>query len=185
MPVLAKLKQFAARLAVGFLFVVTFCAVGRESNLMVGQTSEPSPIFKPALGEIRGKVKIPILLPTRLPDLIGEQKIKGVFGDVRDDGYFISLYYAVGMGDAGYAAGFSGSTRIDSDLPNSRKVKLADGTIAMFRPVSCGGSCAPANLWWVRNGFEYGVQIAMSSTADEEDQLKVLLETANSMVPAR
>ena len=55
----------------------------------------------------------------------------------------------------------------------------------MFSPVSCGGSCAPANLWWQQNGLMYQIQIKLESRSAERDQEKILVETANSMVTAR
>jgi hypothetical protein len=155
-----------------------------ESNLQ-SQTKQPLTIFKPALDEIQNKIQIPILLPSKLPTLIRVEEIKGVFGEVTKNGYFVSLGYAEVGSNATYAAGFSGSKEILPSPSNTRLVTLNDGTVARFRPVSCGGSCAPANLWWVRDGVEYGVQIKISSTAREEDQQKVLIETANSMVLAR
>jgi hypothetical protein len=55
----------------------------------------------------------------------------------------------------------------------------------MFRPVSCGGSCAPANLWWEQNGVMYQIQIRLRSDSREKDQERILVETANSTVTAR
>ena len=55
----------------------------------------------------------------------------------------------------------------------------------MFRAVSCGGSCAPANLWWEQNGVMYQIQIKLGRGTTESDQEKILIETANSSVPAR
>ena len=86
-----------------------------------------------------------------------------------------------------FAAGFGGSTRIFSiqDLPNTSRVALSGGRTEMFRPVSCGGSCGPANLWWEQNGVMYQIQIKLGSGSPEKCQEKILVETANSMVTAR
>jgi hypothetical protein len=106
------------------------------------------------------------------------------FGEGRKDGYFISLYYSADTANASYAAGFGGSTQIlqDRDLPNSTRVSLADGRGGIFRSVSCGGSCAPANLWWEQSGFMYQIQVKLSSEMPDEEQQKILVETANSIV---
>jgi hypothetical protein len=68
---------------------------------------------------------MPILLPLKLPSAIPESGIKLASGEVREDGYFISLYYSADA-NASYAAGFGGSTLIlqDRDLPNSARVAL-------------------------------------------------------------
>jgi len=106
-------------------------------------------------------------------------------GEVSDDGYFISLYFSEIGVDATLAAGFGGSMRIFQNLPNTRRVALSAGRTGMFRPVSCGGSCAPANLWWEQNGVMYQIQIKLRSDSTEKDQEKILVQTANATVTAR
>ena len=61
---------------------------------------------------IQSQTRIPILLPSKLPSGISERDIKLASGKVREDGYFISLYFSEAASDAVYAAGFGGSTRI-------------------------------------------------------------------------
>jgi hypothetical protein len=75
--------------------------------------------------------------------------------------------------------------RVFRDLPNTRPIALAGGRTGMFVPVSCGGSCAPANLWWKQNGVMYQIQMKLGSTARETDQQRILVDMANSTVPAR
>jgi hypothetical protein len=105
---------------------------------------------------------------------------------VRKDGYFISLYYSADA-NASYAAGFGASTIIlqGRDLPNSARVALSGGRTGIFCPVSCGGSCAPANLWWEQDGVMYQIQVKLSSDLPEKEQQKILVETANSTVAVR
>jgi hypothetical protein len=152
----------------------------------VGQAKGPARVFKPALEQIQSKISIPILLPSKLPSNIPESGTKLASGEVREDGYFISLYYSANA-NTSYAAGFGGSTLIlqDRDLPNSARVALSDGRTGIFRPVSCGGSCAPANLWWQQNGVMYQIQVKLSPELPEKEQQKILVETANSTVPVR
>ena len=154
---------------------------------VIGQSKGPAPVFKPALEEIQSQTRIPILLPSKLPAGMSERDIKLASGEVRKDGYFISLYFSEDGSNAVYAAGFGGSTRIfgTQDLPNTRRVVLSGGRTGMFRAVSCGGSCAPANLWWEQNGVMYQIQIKLRSDSAERDQEKILVETANSTVPSR
>ena len=158
-----------------------------RSIFVMGQAKGPAPVFRPALEQIQSQTPIPILLPSKLPSAIPERDIKVASGEVRGDGYFISLYFSEDGGDAAFAAGFGGSTRIfgPKDLPNVHRVPLSGGRTGMFRPVSCGGSCAPANLWWEQNGVMYQIQIKLRSDSTEKDQERILVETANATVTAR
>lgn len=165
--------------------LVLFLFTDSGVNAVMGQAKGPAPVFQPALEEIQSHTQIPILLPSKLPSAIRERDIKLASGRVSDGGYFVSLYYSeTGVG-ATFAAGFGGSTRIFQDLPSTRRVALAGGRSGMFRPVSCGGSCAPANLWWEQDGVMYQIQIELRSDSTEKDQEKILVETANSTVRAR
>jgi len=165
----------------GFGFLVALFAL----DTAVSQGNGPARVFKPAIDKLLGKTKVPILLPSKLPIIIRERDIKLAWGTVSESGYDIALYYTEIGSDASLAADFIGSTQVFRDLPNTRKVEFGKGIIGMFRPVSCGGSCAPANLWWEQNGVMYQIQIKLASTTNEKEQEKILLEAANSTVPVR
>jgi hypothetical protein len=111
---------------------------------------------------------------------LAESEVKLAWGEVSNDGYNISLYYSEIGSNATYAAGFSASRQIFRDLGDP--ATLANGIVGEFRPVSCGGSCAPANLWWEQNGVLYNIQLKLSNTQDEREQQKILVELANSSV---
>jgi hypothetical protein len=162
------------------MIVLSYCGL----SFLLGQKREPAAVFRPALEQIQSKTRIPILLPSRLPSRIRERDIKLADGEVRKDGYFISLYFSELGSNATYAAGFGGSTSVVRDLPNMRRLKLAGGRVGMFSPVSCGGSCAPANLWWEQNGVQYQIQIKLPPTLTEEEQERILVEAADSTVVA-
>jgi hypothetical protein len=167
-----------------FALVVLFFADFGFNSLM-GRAKVPAAVFTPALKQIQPKTHIAILLPFKLPSPVREREIKLASGTVSPDGYFISLYYSEIGSNATFAAGFGGSTRVLRDLPNARRVALAGGLIGMFAPVSCGGSCAPANLWWEQDGVMYQIQIKLASASKEKDQERILVETANASVPVR
>jgi hypothetical protein len=167
-----------------FALVVSFFSDFGLSCLM-GQAKEPAPVFRSALEQIQAQARIAILLPSKLPAPIRTRDIKLASGTVSEDGYFISLFFTNMGSNATFAACFGGSTRVLRDLPNTRPVALAGGLLGMFRPVSCGGSCAPANLWWEQNGVMYQIQIKLRSTSKEKYQERILVEAANSSVTAR
>jgi uncharacterized protein YecT (DUF1311 family) len=142
--------------------------------------------FASSVRAVKAKTRVPILLPSTLPDPIGKAK-DIVVQSVAEDSYAISLYYELGIGDAGFAANFAAQAKPDytpEDLPNVQRTALAQGLIGFFRPVSCGGSCAPANLWWQQSGVLYQIQLELSPTMRDGDQLKVLTATANSAITA-
>lgn len=140
--------------------------------------------FASSVRTVKARTHVPILLPSMLPDPIGKAK-HTVVESVTEDSYAISLYYELGIGDAGFAANFAAQVRPNfapEDLANVQRTALAQGLIGFFRAVSCGGSCAPANLWWQQNGTLYQIQLKLSSTMAESDQLKALTAAANSAI---
>jgi hypothetical protein len=109
------------------------------------------------LAEVKAGTSIPVLLPTELPRPFSDAK-NAVLEKIAADEYALALYYEAGAGDAGFAASFSAKNSAPyspRELPNVREVKLVGDIVGFFRPVSCGGSCAPANLWWERGSTLY------------------------------
>jgi hypothetical protein len=152
----------------------------------VGRSQGPAPVFNSLLPQIKEKTKVPVFLPSGLPQPIGKAKYS-VAENLREDEYAISLYYKLGIGDAGFAASFAGQDDAKyraEELQNVKKVKLARGAKGFFRPVSCGGSCAPANLWWMDGGVLYQIQLKLSPTTSELDQENEIIAVANSAITA-
>lgn len=155
-----------------------------QTNMKAEPGNEPDHVFKPALEQIKGKVKIPVLLPTKLPTELQPSEIKVAQGSVKDKGYSIILSY----GDCGnpcFAANFAGTPVGDARQQKKGLTKLPNGIMARFMPVSCGGSCAPANLWWEQDGVEYTIQLKLNSTTSVEKQKRIMIETAASVMAAK
>lgn len=135
------------------------------------------------LPEAKEKSQIPILLPSKLPQPFREAKY-ATLENAAPGAYAISLYFELGSGDAGFAAFFEAEAQpsFDPRELGTRKVKLAHGVRGFFRPVSCGGSCAPANLWWEQNGVLYQIQLKLRSTLDEREQERIMETVANSAI---
>jgi hypothetical protein len=128
-------------------------------NSLLAQATKPAAVFKAALDDIQGKTRIPIMLPSKLPAPIRESDIKLASGEVREDGYFISLYLGETGSNASYIAGFGGSTRTlqATELPNTHTVELTHGRTGysdLFRaealalPQLYGGSSA---VWCIKS----------------------------------
>jgi uncharacterized protein YecT (DUF1311 family) len=160
----------------------------QDLSQRISGAREPLPEgFASSVRTVKVKTRVPILLPSALPDPIRKAK-HTVVQSVAEDSYVISLYYELGVGNAGFAAYFSGAASpgySPQELGNVSEVQLAHGLRGFFSPISCGGSCAPANLWWEAGGIVYQIQLQLPYSLDEEDrQKKAMTEVANSAILA-
>jgi hypothetical protein len=179
---------------IGIFLIVVICCSGsnsaqarsEESTGRVGVGSSLPDVLLSVLAEVKSKTSIPVLLPTQLPKPIDEAKHATVDKVTRDE-YAVALYYELDVGDAGFAAFFAAnhnSPYSPREIPNVRKVKLTHGIVGFFRGVSCGGSCAPANLWWAQGGTLYQIQLRLSSTVSEKEQQRIITAVAKSAIQA-
>lgn len=138
------------------------------------------------LSEVKAKSQIAVLLPSTLSQPFADAKYP-VIEKASGDEYAISLSYQPDGGNAAFAALFTGRANPNyepQELPNVRKIELFHGIPGYFRPVSCGGSCAPANLWWREHRVLYQIQLKLSSTVPEKEQQSILAAAANSAILA-
>lgn len=143
-------------------------------------------IFEKPVRELKSSIRFPILLPDALPNSTNFPLVAFV-GHGSAYEYGIGVHYVDGsgsLGDINMCGTFSGKS--NSRLPEvpGEEVQLTANTIAKFRAVSCGGSCAPANLWWVQNGVLYTISLKLRSDLDESEQKRRILEMANSAIAA-
>ena len=158
----------------------------RDDIASANTTATPlPPVFTKVLPQIKAQSQVPVLLPEQLPRAIEDAKHAIVRATA--DQYAISLYFELDSGDAGFAAFFSADKKPMfrlQELPNVQEVKLVHGVQGFFRPISCGGSCAPANIWWEDRGVEYQIQIKTFSSKSEQNQARTLIDLANSSILA-
>jgi hypothetical protein len=144
------------------------------------------PVLESALTQVKGKSIIPVLLPSVLPgDIETVRHVLVAKATSRE--YEISMYYKLGVGDAGFAGLFSAQANpgyTPQELPNVREVELAHGIHGYFRAVSCGGSCAPANLWWNEGHTLYQIQLVLPSDYSDFIQKHDMVMTADSAILA-
>jgi hypothetical protein len=143
-------------------------------------------VFASVLREVKAKSGVAVLLPAELPKPFDGAK-HALVEKVSVTEYAISLRYEVGTGDAGFAAFFAADATHNYDpreLPGVHEVRLARSIRGYFRPVSCGVSCAPANLWWEQGGVLYQIQLGLASSLRENDQEKTIAAAANSAILA-
>ena len=154
----------------------------------VEQRQGPAEVFVSVLAELKEKTEVPILLPGALP---GETERLWAFVEAEETDYQILIHYEnddgtqLGSGATFYGMFVGAKGQLPAGLPNHqevREVKLADGNVGFFRPISCGGSCAPANLWWMRDGVSYHIQLKLFSSLSEQDQESTITQVANSAI---
>lgn len=189
LPKVTVLAVITAALAVGCHAQAAVEPAPTHSDVASSPTrpakSLPEP-FASVLPEIKAKSRLPVLLPSELSQPIRGAK-HAVVERASDNEYAITLYYELGIGDAGFAASFEAQADPDydpQDLGNIRKVELSHGLLGYFRPVSCGGSCAPANIWWKDGRVLYQIQLGFPSTLREGDQQKAITAAADSAILA-
>jgi len=102
--------------------------------------------------------------------------------------YRITLYYKTGAEDAdSLAASLAAKAHPDfspKDFPNVAKVKIPHKLVGYFRPVSCGGSCAPANPRWPEERILFGIQLKFSPDLLQSNQRATITALANSAILA-
>ena len=169
--------------ALALLGVVASTVFG--TTLRSNGTPLPS-VFLSVLAEVKAKTRVPVLLPAELPKPFSDAK-HAVVDKATADEYGVRLYYELDSGDAGLAALFEATNHPRNSprrLGNVREVKLATGIAGFFRPVNCGGSCAPANLWWEQGVVLYQIQLKLPSTLRERSQQGIITAVANSAILA-
>lgn len=175
------MKKMFALAFLGVFASTIFCTAVRAN--VAGALPD---VFLSVLADVKAKTTVPVLLPTELPKPFNNAKHATV-GKAAADGYAVSLYYELGAGNAGFAASFGATNNpgySPRELGNVRQVKLAGGITGFFRPVSCGGSCAPANLWWEQGAALYTIQLRLPSTLREKNQQRIITSVANSAIHA-
>jgi len=148
-----------------------------------------SPVAEPlthTVSQVKAKSHIPLLLPSRLPVAFAKTTSAGV-ELASEDGYSIQMNYKPSGGFASFAGSFLADAHAaykPKEIPNVEPVLLDRDVVGYFRSVSCGGSCAPANLWWEINGTVYQIQLKFPPDLSESEQKREIKDVANSAIAA-
>jgi hypothetical protein len=137
----------------------------------------PVQSFKTVLPKVKRQTKVAVLLPATLPTA-GPSPHLYATGTGSAKGSDLELAGAPNCGgaDACFIASFVATK--GGMLPSRSsfvKLALAGGDPARYHPITCGGSCAPATLWFTHKGVLYSWQVkdaprnaktAMATAAD-------------------
>jgi hypothetical protein len=160
-----------------------------------GNNSAAKKLFADAAKDVVKRSSVAVYVPVSLQSL-GKAALDGcVFSEAERDSYSISIYGRVTefdktaplpceASDAAFLAGIHGDKKPMPDLskePSAQRVVLQNRAPGWFIPVACGGSCAPATLYWQTSTASYWLQLNLGSLASIAAQRTELLEIANSL----
>lgn len=112
---------------------------------------------RPTLPAIKRATRVPVLLPGRLL-LGGPLRRVYVSGGGTPAGWVLTLGAVPRCGGATACFVASFSADRGKRLPGRSNVRLRGGVRALYQPISCGASCSPASLWFVRGSVLYSWQ---------------------------
>lgn len=149
-----------------------------SSNMVtVSETeSTPNKIFQPILSKIQKQTKIPILLPSDIPES-DHPRLLAILEQVNSLEYKVMLAfdeYCTG-GTACRLGSISGNSVEEDFVPDGEKVTLANHITGYFTDAQCGANCSDATLSWIDNNIHY--QVALK--AGKQD---TLVKMANSAI---
>ena len=113
---------------------------------------------RPTLPKIKRATRVPVILPGRLL-LGGPLRRVYVSGGGSRSAWLLTVGAVPRCGGA--TACFVASFAADAGkrLPRRANVRLRGGVRGLYRPISCGASCSPASLWFVRGSVLYSWQV--------------------------
>jgi hypothetical protein len=160
-----------------------------------GSKSAARNLFADAAKDVVKRSSIAVYVPISLQSLDTAAIDGCAFSESERDSYRISIYGRVTeygkteplpceASNAAFLAEIHGNTKAMPDLskePSAQRVALQNGAPGWFIPVACGGSCAPAMLYWQMPKASYWLQLKLGSRDSIAAQRKELLEIANSL----
>jgi hypothetical protein len=140
------------------------------------------PAFSAVLPQVAQKAHIAVRLPARADLDIGSHQLYATGGAKRTS-YDLELATASRCGGANACFVASFTAKRAKRLGERSNVHLARGVRGVYRPLSCGASCAPPSIAWVQRGVRYDVQIRITATKSKERSAMIAL--ANSAIRAK
>lgn len=155
------------------LAVVVLAALPPAAAARTYQVDVPAAL-KAQLEEAREAGTVPILLPSRLPS--ERRRLYGAGeGDERSYAFTLAAVPDCGGANACTVASFTAER---GGRPSyRRRVRLIGGRTGYYKPLTCGASCSPPELQWVRGGVLYAIA-AEVGTKRTERRLMVGLANA-------
>jgi hypothetical protein len=138
-------------------------------------TLAPHKVFEPISSQLKQQTKIPVLLPTLLPESDNPLLVAAIENS-SPGSYKVMLAFdpQCGGGTACYLGSVSGQQMDGEFVPDGTEVTLANNLPGYFVDASCGANCSDATFSWIEDDNLYQVAI-------KGGQLETLRSMANSM----
>ncbi|MBA3302222.1 MAG: hypothetical protein H0T15_10210 [Thermoleophilaceae bacterium] len=146
----------------------------------MAKTYDIATLSKAAVAEVKKDVDFDVLLPDELA--LDYSKRLYIDASTFGGGYDIT-FGAVRNCGANVCALGNVEAQPGGRLAFRDRVKLANGSTASFKPLTCGGSCSPPTLDFRRKGVRYSIQAKLSASKDAE-QRRQLIAAANEALAA-
>lgn len=160
--------------------VIAVCAAALLPSAAAAKRYDIPATMGDQLTALVEETPVGVMLPQSLPfDYSGRLYAST---EVTEGAWFVSLAGAKDCRGAnactlGTLSGVQGGER-----NNRIRVRLADGKNGWYRPLSCGGSCSPPSIEFVRNKVLYGIQAKVFQRG--KGAKRILTDAANSALAA-
>lgn len=148
-----------------------------NSVLPVETNPKPNPIFRPIFPALKYYTKIPILLPTYIPESEKPSQVFAILEKSTETEYQIMLASTENCrGDNACRLG-SISGKEDPSIPITelQVINLNETTKAYFKPSKCTDICSDATLTWYQGKYLYTFAI-------KDGSQETLIKIANSAI---
>lgn len=153
-------------------------AVNSSPVKILPTQSNPSPIFSSIHSVLQAKTKLPIRLPTYIPESDGPNPIYALLESATASNYEIVLAFTKDCtgGNACRLGGIAAEAITAKSPPHTGEaVSLANGILGYFTNATCGANCSDSTLTWEQNGVRYTVAI-------KAGKVTTLVKMANSAI---
>ncbi len=130
-----------------------------------------SATFAKIAPSLKARVKVPVLLPSRLPATFRGEKIYPIVDRATPTGYAVDIALAPDcQGERACSEGFiygSKSPLKSEDVPaGGTHVHLTNAIVALYHPSQAGAHTSDAYLSWKQNGVYYAIALNTGALAD-------------------
>ena len=135
------------------------------------QGVDVSKSFARIVPALKSRVKIAVLLPTRLPASLQGEKMYPVVDRATATGYAVDIALAPGcQGERACSEGFVYGSKTpfkaEDVPPGGTPVRLTSAIVAKYHASQVGAHTSDAYLSWKQNGVNYAIALNTGSLAD-------------------
>ncbi|MEB3308856.1 MAG: hypothetical protein VKJ02_01335 [Snowella sp.] len=143
----------------------------------VNSVNKVSKIFQPIIPSLKAKTRVPLRLPSYIPDADDSLPLYAVIETANSSSYSLILGYTpdCGGGNACRLGSLSGEFIKKKQPLTGKRVKLMHNRTGYFTEATCGANCSDSTLTWQEGNYRYTVGIKVGD-------IQSLTKMANSTV---